>query len=38
LWGDEVYGQAGQELDGAGLGWGCEPGPDLGGQDDKIGR
>jgi hypothetical protein len=38
LWGDKVGGQARQKLDGGGLGLGCEPGPDLGGRDDEIGR
>ena len=35
---DEVGGQARQELDGGSLGLGREPGPDLGGCDDEIGR
>jgi hypothetical protein len=38
LWGDAVGGQARQELDDGGLGLGREPGPDLGGRDDAIGR
>ena len=34
LLGDEVGGQVRHELDGAGLGLGGEPVPDLGGRDD----
>ena len=37
-WSDEVGGQARHELDGACLGLGGEPVPDLGGRDDGIGR
>jgi hypothetical protein len=32
---DEVGGQARQQLDGGGLGFGSEPVPDLGGRDDE---